>query len=352
MLRRAIVALIPNGAAKMTWFEVLMGFKEKSPDQVRSNLILDGDRLTSRVNGMTFRCGTLETPSLQELRDRVANIGYSSGQLTLKEVVGNVQDLHADVSNAGAIFQVASQFNLLEMVSPEITPEHGVGMYDGEHTQGPACAVAAGAGAIYRNYFAVVNGYIGQSSKNQIDCLADIGEELDNTDNRLWEMKNGYVLASKNGLTEISERLQNGNEKERDELRRLLHIGIQSNTQVTIFDSKHTVTQAYCSALPVAYSKHASQFWENFARLVLEASYEAAMCAAILNAADTGNNKVFLTLLGGGAFGNDINWIGGAIQRVLHLYEDHNLEVGIVSYGKSKQSVRDIVDRFSKHQLH
>jgi hypothetical protein len=36
------------------------------------------------------------------------------------------------------------------MVSPRVTPEDGVGIYDLDRTQGPACAVAAGAGTIYR----------------------------------------------------------------------------------------------------------------------------------------------------------------------------------------------------------
>ena len=81
----------------------------------------------------------------------------------MREVVANVQALHADVSNAGSLFQVASQFNLLEMVSPSVTPEQGVGIYENDHTQGPSCAIAAGAGTIYRNYFASINGQIGQS---------------------------------------------------------------------------------------------------------------------------------------------------------------------------------------------
>ena len=42
------------------------------------------------------------------------------------------------------------------------------------------------------------------------------------------------------------------------DLRQLLRIGIQWNTQVTLNDAKHTVSQAYCSALPVAYSHHPS----------------------------------------------------------------------------------------------
>jgi hypothetical protein len=56
---------------------------------------------------------------------------------------------------------------------------------------------------------------------------------------------------------------------------------VQWNTQVTIRRSSHTVTQAHCSALPVAYSNRPSDLWEGVARLVLEASYEATIFAVI-----------------------------------------------------------------------
>jgi hypothetical protein len=49
--------------------------------------------------------------------------------------------MHRLPENAGALFQVASQFNLLEMVSPSVTPEDGVTRYQDDHTQGPACAI-------------------------------------------------------------------------------------------------------------------------------------------------------------------------------------------------------------------
>ena len=39
-----------------------------------------------------------------------------------------------------------------------MTPEHGVTRYQHDRTQGPACAIAAGAATIYRNYFAPVGG--------------------------------------------------------------------------------------------------------------------------------------------------------------------------------------------------
>lgn len=326
------------------WFETLTGFPEESPQQVRENITVDGQALISHVNGKVLVYGQLETPTLAELRERILAGGHKSGKISVREVVADVQHLHTNVSNAGALFQVASQFNLLEMASPSVTPERGVGIYEHDRTQGPACAIAAGAGTIYRNYFASVNGQTGQSANNQIDCLADIGTALGNTESRLWEMKNGYALASQSGLVEISQRLQASSESELDRLRQLLRIGIQWNTQVTLNDSRHTVSQAYCSALPVAYSQHASHLWEAFARLILEAAYEATFCTAILNAMIHGNNRLFLTLLGGGAFGNETGWIIRGIQRALNLYKDVDLDVIIVSYSASNRYVQQLVN--------
>lgn len=324
----------------MTWFERLTGFSESSPQQVRDNLSVDGNTLRSRVNGREWICGELETPSLGELRERAAR-AHGSGKLSVREVVADVRHLHVDETNAGALFQVASQFNLLEMASPGVLPEQGVGIYEQDHTQGPACAIAAGAGTIYRNYFAPVNGQVGQSADNQIDCLADMAAALGNSGNRLLEMSNGYAMASHDGLVEIAGKLRASGEGERDRVRQRLRIGVQWYTQVTLDDRRHLVTQAYCSALPVAYSEHAPELWEDFARLVLEAAYEATLCAAICNAERNGGNRVFLTHLGGGAFGNETDWILGAIDRGLNLCEDTGLDVAIVSHGKPDARVQE-----------
>lgn len=53
------------------WFETLMGFPEVSPPQVRTQCTLDGQTLRSQVNGKEWVYGTLEIPSLAELRAQV-----------------------------------------------------------------------------------------------------------------------------------------------------------------------------------------------------------------------------------------------------------------------------------------
>lgn len=328
------------------WFESLTGFREESTDQVRANILVDGETMVSTANGREMICGRLETPTLAELRARVLAENLPQGRLRLSEVVNDVQRIHTEPADSGAFFQVASQFNLLEMVSPSVTPEAGVGIYENDRTQGPACAIACGAGTIYRNYFAEVNGVVGQSADHQIDCLRDLGKALGNDESQLWIMQNGYALASKAGLRAISQRISAADESELDSLRETLRIGVHWNTQVTLGDCAHTVTQAYCSALPVAYSPHSADSWADFAQLVLEAAYEATLSVAALNRTRTGNDRVFLTLLGGGAFGNRDAWIFGAIERALECFADTPLDVALVSYGSSNRHVRQLVEQW------
>ena len=328
----------------MTWFDQLLGFDEQTPDQVRASIDVNGNRMRSHVNGRELSCGSLEILSLADLRSRIAEFPLAEGRLQITEVIADVQSLHKDAQNAGALFQVASQFNLLEMVSPSRTPEHGIGIYENDHTQGPACAIAAGAGTIFRNYFVPVNGQIGQSADNQVDCLSEMGAALGNDNGRLWAMRNGYALPSAAGLQEIYERLMSMSDSDRDELGQKLRIGIHHDTQVTLGQCQHTVSQAYCSALPVAYCSHRTQLWEPFARLILDAAYEATFCAATLNSLRTGNRRVFLTLLGGGAFGNESDWIFAALEKSLTRFAGVNLDIAIVSHGASNSRIRQLTE--------
>ena len=332
------------------WFENLMGFKEQNPNQVRKNIEVVGNKLISKVNHQSYIFGKLTTPTLNEFRVASSYIQDNNEKLKVSEVVGNVQTLHSLIENNGAFFQAASQFNLLEMVSPNVTPEEGVGRYEYDGTQGPACAISCGAGTIYRNYFANVNGKTGQTFDNQIDCLKDLGEEFENKKYDWWKMSNGYALASSDGLKHIKSIIIDSSPDEYERLKGLLRIGIQSDTQVTINNSSNFVTQAYCSALPVAYTNIDSHHWESFAKLVLEASYEATLYAALENYGRTKNNRVYLTLLGGGVFGNKIEWILKSIEKALVNFNKTSLDVMIVSYGGSNPYVKKFVDNFNFYQ--
>ena len=324
------------------WFDDLLGFSESDRATVMRSLSLQGELLSSRVNGRSYRCGRLDTPSLGSLRRQGQSIVSVDGRSTLREQVGNVQELH--LSHPGALFQAASQFNLLEMTSPYVTPDEGVSRYSQDHTQGPACAIACGAGTVYRNYFVDLDGQQGQTASRQIDCLADVGAALGNEDGRIWRMRNGYALCSSAGLQEVNRKLSQASEQDRDAIRQMLRIGVQRDVEVTLPGGGHTVTQVYGSALPVAYGEPPAPQWEPLARLVLEASYEATLWAVVLQAQRTGNRMVFLTLLGGGVFGNELVWIVDAIDRAMRQVEDYGLDVAVVSYGHSRPAVRSLAE--------
>lgn len=316
------------------WFHTLTGFREVSWAETRAQFVLDGTRLTSRVNGRTAVVGTLETPSLAELRARALAVAASlHGRLRVSSVVADVAALHRDEANRHALFQVASQFNLLEMIGPDVSPEEGVTRYQHDPTQGPACAMAAGAATIFRNYFAPVRGAEGQTATRQIDCLADVGRALDNDNESLWTMRNGYALATKSGLAAVTGRLAAMDTGQRNDVRDLLRVGVHRDVEVTAADAGHLVSQVFCSALPVAYTSAPPHAWEPFARLVLEGAYEATIWIGVLNAHATGSPVVYLTRLGGGAFGNDPSWITAAIDRAFTLASDLALDIRIVSRG-------------------
>ena len=147
------------------WFETLFGFVETSPEVVRENIELHDGCLRSKINGKSYHIGQLTTPSLQELRLAAREVSTShQGRLTLQNVTGDIRSFHCKPSNANALFQVASQFNLLEMVDPNVAPEQGVTGYMFDFTQGPVCAIAAGAATVYRNYFVKVEGKLRQET--------------------------------------------------------------------------------------------------------------------------------------------------------------------------------------------
>ena len=322
----------------MDWFEKLTGFQERDYRTTQSSFEIDGNRLRSKFNHESFATGTLEIPSLAELRKRASDVLTAlRGRLKVScSAARDVADLHCDRANEHALFQVASQFNLLEMPHYDVTPEDGITGYSNDNTQGPACAMAAGAATIYRNYFVDVERQRGQTRQRQIDCLADLGSALGNEGNRLWEMRNGYAMCTAGGLDVINERLKRATEAERDELRSLHRIGLHRDVEVTASPKPYPlVSQAFCSALPVGY-------WESIrirraeplATLVLEAAYEATLWGAVLNASRSSSRTVFLTRVGGGVFKNDEHWIDSAMRRALDIVKDLALDVRLVSRGE------------------
>mgnify|MGYP006273095755 CR=1 FL=1 len=335
------------------WFETLMGFTERAYEETQRNLEVSGTVLRSRVNGRTYGIGRLEIPTLAELRSRALEDRSATGEIAVSGVAADVSRLHRDPANRHALFQVASQFNLLEMTGPEVTPEDGVARYARDHTQGPACARAAGAATIYRNYCVPVAGHTGQTRTRQVNCLADVGAALGNDGGALWAMRNGYALCTPDGLDRVRQTLAGMTAGQRDALRDLLRVGVHWDVEVTSAERPdQLVSQVFCSALPVSYTSIPAPRWEPFAALVLEGAYEATLWAAAVNARRSGSNVVYLTRLGGGAFGNEPRWIHAAIGRAVARAREAglDLDVRVVSHGPPSPELSALIDELRQRR--
>merc|ERR1712032_213672 len=159
-----------------------------------------------------------------------------------------------------------------------------------------------------------------------------------------FQVVGGYTLATDEGLRRMNAKLASLSMSERRALIEEMCVGVHEDVQVTssswgqhqVHDDGQLVTQVLGSACAVRYSGNASELWEPFARLVLEASYEAVFRVARLTAlrhnSRVGSNRVFLTCLGGGVFGNEMDWIVDAMESAMRKFEGVNLEVFIVTY--------------------
>mmetsp|Transcript_8441 Transcript_8441/g.14525 ORF Transcript_8441/g.14525 Transcript_8441/m.14525 type:complete len:359 (-) Transcript_8441:284-1360(-) len=347
----------------MNWFQEVFGFQELPFEETQKQFSVEegGTVLVSRSNGKRFHVGGFDTPSLAELRNSSAKREPFSAELkglAFQHIVGDARELHCQPCNLGAVFLVASQFNCLEMVGPDVRPEDGVTRYCNDHTQGPACALACPAGTVFRNYF--VNELRGQRAPHQqLDLLAGVGAVLGNNspkDGRpqIWEMRNGYCFpVTALSMRQVGERLA-AEPLTAHAAKAALRVGCHWETEV--HDSwparrsgasccagdagpqpcrSSRVCQVFCSAVPVAYTTRItkSEDWEPLARLILEGAYDATLTIAAIAAKTRQRRvKVYLTALGGGAFGNRSTWIKDAIRAALEGHKDAPLDVFLVHY--------------------
>ena len=321
------------------WFKQLTGFKEESGENVRKKLTIEGDAFVSSVNGNRFTFGELQIASLSQLKEQSLPREVFKEKIRIEEVVADVQFLHEQTDNSNSLFQAASQFNLLEMIGPHIMPENGIDRYEEDYTQGPACAIACGAGTIYRNYFVNLPNQIGQTRNLQINCLSLVGQYLENSKFNYWTMQNGYAMFTQEGILSLNKRLASLSNIQREDLKNNLKTGIQWNTEVTKSITRHKVSQIYCSALPVSYCRLDSIYFEKFSRIILEATYESTLYASLINLEKNNNDKVYLTLVGGSAFGNEEHWILESMQQALRKFRNTPLDVKVVSFRKSNMNL-------------
>jgi hypothetical protein len=342
-----------------SWFRVLFGFEESSYESTRSKFSLI-ERPTSEdlstfptpapclsikslANNAVYKCGPFECLSMKELRQRINELPpCECGGLSFKHIVGDAVNLHRDPSNQGAVFQAASQFNALEMIEPGVSPEHGITGYFRDDTQGPACALSCPSATIYRNY---LHGGLGQGTSAggcQINLMEGVEAML--APSIYWTIKNGYLIPTDSPtLNALSARLLNSPEL-LSSIKDAVKVAIQWDTEVCdgmkLSEGEgerkvaHSVTQIFCSACPISYARMDSASWKPLAMAILEAAFEGTLlAAACISRHQKRRVVVYLTSVGGGAFGNQLSWIEAAITKALDAYKKESLDVRLVHFG-------------------
>lgn len=347
-----------------SWFKRLFGVEENEDyEKCKQCFKVEGNKLTSIENNKTYIIGEFTTPSLSELREKGKDfVGKLTGTLAVEVQDGDVANFHGDLSNKHSLFQAASQFNCLEFPTSTVAPEDGVTDYSSDRTQGPACAIACGPGTVYRNYFVEVKtadgaAQAGQTRECQIENLRDINKAIGNENDAHFKVSGGYTLASDDQLQGLNEKLEKMSDDEVDGVRSKLRIGVHKDVQVTSTNwgkrevkGQHLVTQVYGSACSVSYSGNSMALWKPFAKLILQSSYEATLWAALINACEHKEDKsarnVYLTCLGGGVFGNDIEWIADAMKFAFEKFSKTDLQITIVTYGYVEKTIKDLVESY------
>lgn len=115
----------------MSWFNDVFGFEESDYVETQARFFQEGPFLHTRSQpSVSYRSGILTMPSLAELRKAVSNLVTEPyGRCRFDILEADAYDLHRKSEVKGALIQVASQFNLLEMPCEYTTPEKGITEY-------------------------------------------------------------------------------------------------------------------------------------------------------------------------------------------------------------------------------
>lgn len=320
------------------WFEHIFGAAE-NPKSINSQLECieneDGIALIhSKINDKTYQAGNFQVRTVSSFQDLKPRGGGKLSVLQGEYFRGksiNPADILACQSiaeNNGATFLAASNFNCLEFVSSYGSATHGVTNYIYDCTQGPYCAIATAASIVYRNYFVKHDGVVGQLEK-----------EVELLKNTPIEVTHGYPSIEESEIDRLKSLDFNWGNYDN------FPVGVHRDCQVTMTRGnngfvevvdKQIVHHVYAAALNFAGSVTINKFTKEIGQHLLTAEYRATVLAAwensLLHPELPGSNKLYLTLLGGGVFGNPYEMIFESILSNLDVIVDSGLEVIIVFY--------------------
>eukprot|EP01127_Copromyxa_protea_P015976 TRINITY_DN4681_c1_g3_i1.p1 TRINITY_DN4681_c1_g3~~TRINITY_DN4681_c1_g3_i1.p1 ORF type:complete len:879 (+),score=136.53 TRINITY_DN4681_c1_g3_i1:23-2638(+) len=317
----------PEVITLTSWFEYLVGNDEdyfaKNKEEFIRN---DGDGYLSLVNSKTRKQINAGQFNMVSIADLLLCLGPRPNKppsgLRLPPIeiitatdpesrrfvdVGYLQSLP---ENRDAVFQVASNFNGVEGWAETVHPDSRwfTTNYYSDRTQGPAASISCGGGAITRVYAPFYNPRRDpstwcQTKTTQLNFLENLP--------KYFPTKNGYVVYDG---TEAKFPKKDGKKWKKLLVNYL--VGYHKSQQVcfghrlplgfeVVKDENQVVDQVFCAAVNMCQGGTGVKNEEidkkgEKAGFILQASY----CGTYLSSICNKRKKLFLTLIGGGAFGN------------------------------------------------
>ena len=232
---------------------------------------------------------------------------------------------HVKEKGKNVMFQSASQFNYLEMESPERKPSDGISEYIYDNSQGPKCALATPGATLYRNWYLT-------SNNNQMNGLRNVMKDCNGL-----SFKNGYIMYDGTSFTISQEKVYE-----------LLKIAITTSgimlnkignkiskkNVLQPTSKKDLISNAWCSTIPLKYLDKefvSKPSIKKLAKQILYATYLLTIQAAVFHPRI---NTLYLTFVGGGFFGNKNKWIVNAILSAVKKHQHASLKIIILHYKK------------------
>ena len=335
------------------WFKYIVGYTEedykavikaKGTDQTirkdpEGNFIINNGSQDFCAGKFNLRSvdemnSSFSTSTLPSVKDKLELLIYypenvrDMSEFFLKLGVSGLQ-VFADIDESNpkhpkSMFQVASNFNGIETIDETATPdsEDFTTNYIYDHTQGPGASVSAGPAAIARVFAAFYDEskpageWAQRGLDHQINMLSDVSG--------YYNVINGYVVNSVNG-SDQTQPLMDTSEEYVNSIAGKVKLCVHENADVTfgaryydddendymaVLKEPHRINQVFTAAMNLRQGPNgkANQMLQDSpakSRVLLRASYVGSYLAAV----NTGCESLYLTLIGGGAFGNDLNII-------------------------------------------
>jgi hypothetical protein len=276
----------------------------------------DAGEATVYADGQRYGGGRFEVPTVGLLRARARAARARAGspgatvRFWIVDGASPATDIGALQASAPprSLFQVASQFNCLESPGRFVAD---VADYLHDPTQGPRASISAFPGTLVRHYAAPApdgSRFVQISDGRQLDLLADVAGP------GVAMVQNGYLRTPDIAdAAAFARRL----DADLDAVRIGLHTGLEVVLGVdwdgAVAGAPHrTIAQCFTSTIAGGMYGDLAE-GDPVMMTVCRQLQRAAYAGTLLAAAATGAERVVLTLIGGGVFGNPLAVIWDAI---------------------------------------